>query len=153
MKGINAIWVIGLLVSACASQPKPKSVIAGTDVNIEYASIKLKIARSPKQCSIGSSMRYVQRNNIVGVEIGVAENENEECEKSHGEFTVKIQFDNENSELQTLEFEETWSRSENVALDLNLDYQIGFNTTLRSVKKNRSRCWCDETDAEEKTLE
>lgn len=148
MKTINITVLIVLCLSACTPQPKPTD--QGTEVTLDYKPIKLKMAQPPRQCSVTTELRYVQRNNIAGVEMGVAANENVSCKNSHGEYTLKVEFDNKEGDRQVMEFEESWSRSTNEALAFDLDYEIGFNTTLRSVKQIRSKCWCEENDVQEK---
>lgn len=146
MKIINVAILIVLTVSACSLQPPP--LAENKEVKVDYKPIKLKLAQRPSRCSVTTELRYVQRNNMVGVDLGVAANENSSCKNSRGEFTLKIEFDNNENDRQVMEFAETWSRTENEALSFKLDYQIGFNTTLRSVKTIRSRCWCEENETQ-----
>ncbi|GAB1268941.1 hypothetical protein NBRC116493_21940 [Aurantivibrio infirmus] len=141
MKRINALLSLVITLTACSSQPK--EMVEREDVKIEYKPITLNVPRSPAHCSVGTQMSYVQRNNIVAVDFVIAANEDQTCQVSHGEFTMKVEFDRKGEERQSLEFEEVWSRAQNEILSFELEYEIGFDTTLRSVKKIRSRCWCD----------
>ncbi len=141
MKRINTLLLLVIALTACSSQPK--EMVEREDVKIEYKPITLNVPRSPAHCSVSTQMSYVQRNNIVAVDLVVAANEDQACQVSHGEFTMKVEFDRKGEERQSLEFEEVWSRAQNEILSFELGYEIGFDTTLRSVKKIRSRCWCD----------
>jgi hypothetical protein len=94
------------------------------------------------QASIASG--YTQRDTVARVESTI---KIEGCSAASGAFTVGIRVRNEQGTIDTLEFAETWERTDERDLALTGDYPIGTNVELVSTRVRSVRCSCTDTEA------
>ncbi len=100
-------------------------------------------APAEKRCEAQVSLTYYQKNTVAVVESAL---NNWDCGASGGEYAVLVRFRDENNELQTLEFPETWRRDDDQEVKSVKEYLIGDNVDLVSVRPRKLRCVCDKTD-------
>ena len=123
-------------------QPPPAAVAIGE----KELTIPLEIA-APKSASCGATiaLQYSQRNTVARVEGTI---DNKDCAASKGEYAVVIRIRDENGELKTLEFAESWHRDDDQPVKFQTDYPIGENVDLVSARAGRLRCGCAEPPAQ-----
>jgi len=101
---------------------------------------KLETAPPPKKyCHVSVDIGYLQKNADVMVNMTL---ENPDCAASGGSYTVAIKFRDENNELQTAEYEETWERQDDQPLQSRREYFIGENVDLINARVKRLKCVC-----------
>lgn len=92
-------------------------------------------------CNATMSLRYSQRNTLVHVAKTI---ENPNCGASHGDVTIVIRTLSDDGEEKTLEFPETWTRSDDQPVVIETEYQIGENVDLKTVRSRQLKCYCDD---------
>jgi len=109
---------------------------------------KMTISTTPparKRCEARLEIFYLQKNTVATVDATL---DNNDCGASSGEYTVLVRIRDENSELQLLEYPETWRRDDDQAIELTKDYFIGDNVDLVSVRPRKVQCICDSSEEE-----
>ena len=96
-------------------------------------------ALSNAQCAATTTTEYLQRNTIARVNSIL---KIEDCAAASGAFTVAVRVRDESGEDKSLEFDETWQRSDDQDVKFAADYPIGENTELISVRVRRLSCTC-----------
>lgn len=91
------------------------------------------------QCAATIEVAYTQRDTMVGVEGTIAHNV---CAASSGDYKLVVTVRNENRELLTLEFFESWQRQDDQPVKFSGLYPIGENVDLVRVRSVQSRCTC-----------
>jgi len=110
---------------------------------------KMTISTTPpaeQTCAAQISFTYLQKYSVAVVDSTI---ENTECDASSGDYTVLVRFRDENNEIQSQEYRETWSRDDNQAVDSRKEYFIGDNVDLITVRSKKLRCVCDNAGEEE----
>jgi hypothetical protein len=95
-----------------------------------------------QKCEARVSLTYFQKNTVAVVESALNDSD---CGASGGEYMVLVRFGDENNELQSLEYPETWHRDDDQEIKSVKEYLIGDNVDLVSVRPRRLRCVCDKT--------
>jgi hypothetical protein len=139
-------------VEAVPDQPNDESEPNPTRVTVEnegrstrvvlQAEVPIEIeipSQKTTQCQATIAFEYTQRNTVARVEGSI---ENGICAASSGDYTIAVSFRDQNGELKTLEFGETWQRSDDQPVEFLTDYPIGENVELVSVRSRRLRCVC-----------
>src|SRR5690606_28363386 len=106
---------------------------APTTVRIE-GELKLSFeapALSKDQCEAVASTGYHQRNEIARVNSTL---EITDCAAASGAFTIALRIRDRSGESKTLEFNETWQRSDEKDVAFTADYPIGENAELISTR-------------------
>jgi len=104
---------------------------------------KMTISTTPpaeQACAAQIYFTYLQKNTVAVVDSTI---ENTECEASSGDYTVLVRFRDENNEIQSLEYTETWNRDDNQAIESRKEYFIGDDVDLVTVRSKKLRCVCD----------
>lgn len=114
-------------------QPAP-GVLVEKDLTLE-----LETAPQEPACEATITLQYSQRNTIARVDRTI---ETATCAAAAGDYTLAINVRDANGELKTLEFHETWQRSDGRPVESTSDYPIGENVDLASVRSRRLRCAC-----------
>lgn len=110
-------------------------VVVNTQIPIE---IELP-TQTTTQCDATIALEYTQRDTVVRVEGSI---DNGTCAASSGDYAIVVSFRDGNGELKTLEFGETWQRSDDRPIAFTTDYRIGENVDLVGVRSRRLRCVC-----------
>jgi hypothetical protein len=131
-----ALGALVALVSGAAAQ---ESATSRTEQEIRFS---IEVPALPNaQCEATTSTSYDQRNTVARVESTIAV---EGCAAAGGNFTVAVRVRDDNGTQQTLEFEETWQRTDDQDVRLAADYPIGENVELLSVRVRGMSCTCAE---------
>jgi hypothetical protein len=104
---------------------------------------KMKLSTTPpaeQTCAAQIYFTYRQKNTVAVVDSTI---DNTECDASSGDYTVLVRFRDENNEIQSLEYPETWSRDDDKAVESRKEYFIGDNVDLVTVRSRKLRCVCD----------
>ena len=104
---------------------------------------KMKLSTTPpaeQTCAAQIYFTYLQKNTVAVVDSTI---DNTECDASSGDYTMLVRFRDENNEIQSLEYPETWSRDDDKAVESRKEYFIGDNVDLVTVRSRKLRCVCD----------
>lgn len=93
-------------------------------------------------CEADVDLEYLQFDTVSHVEGEVA---NEDCSASRGNYSLEMRIRDEEGELQTLTFSESWRRNDDRPVQFSADYPIGENVFLLNVRASEVSCAC--TDA------
>jgi hypothetical protein len=105
--------------------------------------ISLELAApNDQQCETEIAVEYFQRDTIARV-TGLIENET--CAASSGQYEIAIRIEDENGELKTLEFSESWLRDDNQSVAFTADYPVGENVEVIRLRSQGLRCTCSDT--------
>lgn len=102
------------------------------------------------RCEAQLLFTYIQKNTVARVD---SELTNTDCAASSGDYTIRVRFRDENNELQSLEYPETWRRDDDQPIELLKEYFIGENVDLVSVRSRKLQCVCDTAGEEGETPE
>jgi hypothetical protein len=111
---------------------------------------EIRITIEPKplsnaQCEAVTSTSYHQRNTVARIEGAI---QVKACAAASGKYTVAVRVRNDAGEVETLEFPETWERSDARDVALQEDYPIGENMELMSIRVRGLSCTCADAPAE-----
>jgi hypothetical protein len=102
--------------------------------------IELSVDNSDS-CSALIDLEYYQRNMLAHVEGTIA---NDACAASEGRYVVTARIRNADGEIEALDFEETWRRSDDQPIEIEADYLIGENVDLIRLRTRGVTCRCEE---------
>ena len=71
--------------------------------------------------------------------------ENKDCGPSSGDYNLVVSIRNENHELTTVEFLESWRRQDDQPVRFAGTYPIGENVDVVRVRPFQLRCTCADT--------
>jgi hypothetical protein len=123
-----------VLVSGAAAQ-EPTTLRTEREINF---SIEVPAIPST-QCEASTSTSYHQRNTVARVASTITV---EGCAAAGGKFTIAVRVRDDRDAQQTLEFNETWQRTDDQDVSLTSDYPIGENVELLSVRVRGMSCTC-----------
>ena len=115
----------------------PKQVVVRSEQELEV-SLELPTMKVV-QCAATIEVAYTQRDSTVGVEGTIAHSV---CGASSGDYKLVVRVRDENRELQTLEFFESWQRQDDQAVKFSSAYPIGENVAVVRVRTVQLRCTC-----------
>jgi hypothetical protein len=122
---------------------EPKTVVLTTETEVEFT-IEVPPPKTT-QCAASIEIEYTQRDTLVSVEGTI---HHRDCAASHGEHRLTVSVRDENRELQTLEFVDSWQRKDDQPVPLSVTKPIGDNVDLVSVRARSLRCMCDDAAPE-----
>lgn len=97
-----------------------------------------------KECRAEIAISYVQKNTLADVDGTI---ENPTCGASSGEFTLAVSVRDDSGALQTLEFQQSWQRTDDKTVEFSAEYPIPENVDLLRIRSRRGRCECVEAPA------
>ena len=103
------------------------------DASVEFPGLK------GVQCAATIEVAYTQRDIDVGVEGTIAHNT---CGASSGDYKLVVSVRDQNGELKTLEFLESWQRQDGQPVKFSGIYPIGENVDVVRVRTVQLRCTC-----------
>ena len=109
---------------------------------------KMTISTTPaaeQKCEASMFFEYFQKNTVAVVNSTLG---NPDCGASSGEYTLLVRFRDANNEAQSLEYAETWQRSDDQDIESRKEYFIGDNVDLVTVRSRKLRCICDNAGEE-----
>ena len=98
-----------------------------------------------QKCMAQLELTYFQKNTVAVVDSTLS---NTECGASSGDYVVLVRFRDENNEMQTLQYSETWQRDDDQAVASHNEYLIGENVDLVTVRSRKLHCICDPVEEE-----
>ena len=102
--------------------------------------IKLELNQKPAlSCEATIEFEYLQRNTTARIEGAI---ENKTCTASGGDYTIAVRIRDENGDVKTLEFKESWHRSDDQPVKIFADYKIGADVDLIGARSRRLSCVC-----------
>ena len=104
---------------------------------------KMTISTTPQEnprCEAQLLLSYIQKNTVAEVDTIL---NNPDCGASGGDYTIRVRFRDENNELQSLEYPESWRREHDQPIEQRKEYFIGENVDLVSVRSSKLQCRCD----------
>ncbi len=90
-------------------------------------------------CEARLEIEYYQAGDSVHVE---TELNNDQCAASSGSYTLQVRYRGDDGEVQTVEFDELWERSDAEPVKLIKDYFVAENVDIMRVRSRRLRCEC-----------
>ena len=123
-------------------EPKKTVIKSGSETTLTVEVPAPKTAH----CATTGSLEYTQRDTIAKVEGQI---ENQDCAASAGKYTLAVVISDEQHELRTLNFSESWQRNDDKPVKFKADYEIGRNVELVRVKYIQSHCMCTDTSTDE----
>ena len=114
---------------------------------------EMKLSTTPPEnprCEAQLQFSYIQKNTVAEVDSTL---NNPDCGASGGDYTIRVRFRDENNELQSLEYPETWRREDDQPIEQRKEYFIGENVDLVSVRSRKLQCKCDAAGEEVDTPE
>ena len=122
-------------------EPEPARAQTTTETTTTETRIAVDVVPLPttQQCAAGAATEYFQRNTNARVTstISVAT-----CAAADGAFKVALRIRDDAGEVKTLEFEETWQRSDAKDVVVAKDYPIGENVELINARVRGLTCTC-----------
>ena len=121
----------------CEQQPaRAQAPQAPTETRIAVEAVPLPTTR---QCEAGAATEYFQRNMNARVTstISVAT-----CAAASGAFKVTLRIRDDAGEVKTLDFDESWQRTEQKDVVVAKDYPIGENVELINARVRGLSCTC-----------
>jgi hypothetical protein len=129
-------------------EPRPAAPTAATPAATPQQELRvtLDVPELPTaQCEATSTTEYQQRNTIARVNTTVSVTN---CSAASGEYTVAARIRDESGATSSLEFNETWQRSDAQDVKLAGDYPIGENVDLVNVRVRGLTCTCADAPAD-----
>jgi hypothetical protein len=122
---------------------EPTKTVIATETEVKFT-VEVPPVKSA-QCAATIEIEYTQRDSLVGVEGTI---HHLDCGASNGEHRLTVSVRDENRELKTLAFVEAWQRKDDQPVKFSVEYQIGDNVDLVSVRTRQLRCTCGELPEE-----
>jgi len=98
-----------------------------------------------KGCAATLGLEYYQKGTDARVKSTL---NNEQCAASSGSYVLRIRYRPDEGEMGEVEYEETWSRDDDVDVVVEKDYFVGEDLDIRRVSSAKLRCTCTETETE-----
>ena len=149
-RSLQYILVLALGIGAGQSAGAQEEKESKKHHEIRY---KMTISTTPpeeQRCEAQMYFTYIQKNTVAVVDSTLS---NADCAASSGEYTLLVRFRDENNEMQSLEYPETWHRDDDQEIELRKEYFIGENVDLVTVRSRKLRCICDDSGEHATTTE
>ncbi len=104
--------------------------------------ISLDPLEQPSECHASVTTDYVQSDALVLARTMI---DMEGCTTANGEHQVVARVEDNNGDVATLEFNETWRVNSNDSTEiLEAEYPLGANVRLLSLRAKGLRCGCSD---------
>jgi len=97
------------------------------------------------ECTGTVTTEYLQRNTLANVNSTL---EVSDCAAASGALTIRLRVRDESGENKSLEFIETWERSDGHNVTIAADYPIGENVELLNLRVLDVQCTCADSEEE-----
>ncbi|MDJ0941600.1 MAG: hypothetical protein QNJ00_17685 [Woeseiaceae bacterium] len=125
------------------------AAVADEDRTNNESEIKLKVeleqSYADNACKAQLELEYYQAGSRVHVE---SELFNDVCGPSLGSYIIQVRLRDDDGEITTRDFGETWARDDAEPIKAERDYEIGDNVDVIRVRSTKLRCECAEPAAE-----
>lgn len=145
LRALQYLFVVAIGISNAQAISAQEEQESKKQYEIRY---KMKLSTTPpaeQTCAAQIYFTYLQKNTVAVVDSTI---DNTECDASSGDYMVLVRFMDENNEIQSLEYAETWSRDDDMAVESRKEYFIGDNVDLVTVRSRKLRCVCDSAGEE-----
>ena len=145
LRALRYLFVVAIGISNAQAISAQEEQESKKQYEIRY---KMKLSTTPpakQTCAAQIYFTYLQKNTVAVVDSTI---DNTECDASSGDYMVLVRFRDENNEIQSLEYAETWSRDDDKAVESRNEYLIGDNVDLVTVRSRKLRCVCDNAGEE-----
>lgn len=145
LRALQYLFVVAIGISNAQAISAQEEQESKKQYEIRY---KMKLSTTPpaeQTCAAQIYFTYLQKNTVAVVDSTI---DNTECDASSGDYMVLVRFMDENNEIQSLEYAETWSRDDDKAVESRKEYFIGDNVDLVTVRSRKLRCVCDSAGEE-----
>lgn len=95
-------------------------------------------------CEASLRLEYWQKGDVAEVTSTLT---NPECGASQGDYRMLVRYRDDNGELHTDEYDETWERDDTAPIVVTRRYPIGDDVDLVRVTSRGLSCSCREADA------
>jgi hypothetical protein len=147
---MSRINVTALLALATVALPSSAALAQAETTTVRTErELKLSIevpAVPSAQCQAVAATSYHQRNTFARVASTI---DTADCPAAVGEFKIAIRVRDESGEVKSLEFDETWRRSDAKSVVVERDYPIGENVELVNARVRGLTCTCSAAPAED----
>jgi hypothetical protein len=109
-------------------------------------SVPVKLEYGTGGCKADLHIEYFQRGTDAHVKTMLS---NDECGASSGDYTIRIRYKDAQGELGLVEYDETWSRDDDVTVTNEKEYFVGDDIDLVRVNTRRLSCSCTEAQSQE----
>ena len=142
---VLAVFVGGAQTAFAQEKEEPKK-----HHEIRYEMTFRTTPPTEQACKSSLEQEYRQKDTVAAIDATIS---NPDCGASSGSYTALVRFRDENNELQSLEYPETWQREDDLPIETHREYFIGHNVDLISVRSRKMRCICANSGEVEETPE
>ena len=133
-----------LLLAAClvgasiaqANKGDDEPIVNETEIKTV---IEVEIDIGSNACMANLEVEYYQKDSTAHVET-VLNNDN--CAASAGTYVIQVRYKDAAGEHQTMDFEETWERSDAEPIVVEKDYFVAHNIDILRVRSRKLNCTC-----------
>ncbi len=143
---IAAVIFAGLLLAWQPSAAQDQaSRLSGKSQDSESRSMEIKVSKTIKLehraggCKANLQLEYWQKGDVAEVQSVLT---NPECAASSGEYTLRVRYRDNDGEVRTDEYPETWSRADAEPIQSKKQYSIGDDVDLVRVRSRGLSCIC-----------
>lgn len=145
--GSNDAWTQG---HPDAKGEASVSIQRSTEYEVESKTfekhIPVKLEYGAGGCKANLHIEYFQKGTDAHVKTMLS---NEECGASSGDYTIRIRYKDAQGELGLVEYEEAWTRDDDVTVTNEKEYFVGDDIDLVRVNTRRLSCSCTEAQSQE----
>lgn len=135
---LPAAVTTAVLLAVGAQSSLAQESLPGQSAEKTY-SVTLEAKRQTKACYPNTSVEYLQKGNVAAVTGTITV---DGCARASGRYLVSVRVRGDDGTLETLEFEELWSRDDDAPLELEKEYPIGDDVDLIRVRFRSRECEC-----------
>lgn len=132
-----AALVIGI-ATAWAQEAEEPEAKESDQLTIEFSKT-ITLEKRVGGCKANLQMEYWQKGHIAEVQSTLT---NADCAASSGDYTISVRYRNDDGEMHTDEYQETWERSDGEPITATKHYEIGDDVDLIRVRSRRLSCSC-----------
>lgn len=133
------LLTVGLIaLSAHAQEASDAQEEDKDQLTIEFSKT-ITLEKRVGGCQANLQMEYWQKGHIAEVQSTLT---NPDCAASSGHYTISVRYRNDDGEMHSDEYQETWERSDGEPVTATKHYEIGDDVDLIRVRSRRLSCSC-----------
>lgn len=121
----------------------PRTVVVRTEKEMKFSVELPQLVQ--KTCGASIEVNFSQWDTLVKVEGTI---QNADCAASSGQYKLAVGVRDEHAETKTLEFVESWQRSDSLQVEFNRSYPVGQDVEVVRVRPVMLSCTCADTPSE-----
>ncbi len=142
---LASILVIGR-ASLAQDAVEAKEDDAGSDTMTIEFSKTIKLDMHMGGCQANLQIEYWQKGDIAEVNSTLT---NPDCGASSGDYTISVRYRDDDGEMTTDEYQETWEREDPEPIATTKQYEIGDNVDLIRVRSRKLSCACTDRQTDQ----